>query len=167
MRPSMRFGAFLVLAAAAGCAARPSPIPERAVPQSATAALVIANTLLFREGSRDLPALVVFNLDPRVPFEDLRKLAKFVSSMRSNPPADEDLNALAKTVTDETYRGDAFTKVPERLGYGSSTYVAPVWIERERLWAGYLRPDAALTFRVYMRDGQPTTTRLVSDAPGR
>lgn len=167
MHHPTRIAVFLVLALVAGCAARPSPIPERAMPHSATAALVIANTRLFREGSRDLPALVVLSLDPRVPFDDLRKLAKLISSMRSNPPANEDLKALSRTVTDETYRGDSFTKVPERLGYGSSTFVAAVWIERERLWAGYLRPDAALTFRVYMLGGQPYTTRLVSDAPGR
>jgi hypothetical protein len=114
-----------------------------------------------------LPALVVFSLDPRVPFHDLRELAKLVNSMRSNPPANEDLEPLSRTVTDETYRGDSFTKGPERLGYGSNTYVAAVWIERERLWAGYLRPNVALTLRVYMLGNQPFTTRLVSDARGR
>lgn len=154
-----------LLAGLAGCGSRPAPIPEGAKQHQVSSALVMANARLFREGSRDLPALVVFSLDPGVSFQDLRRLAKQVHSMRTDPPADGDLRALAGTVTDETYRGDAFTKVPERLGYGRDTYVAAIWIERERLAAGYLRPDLALTLRVHMLGSKPYTTRFVSDAP--
>jgi hypothetical protein len=154
-----------LVAMIAGCAGRPNPIPNGAKPHYATAALVMANARLFREGSRDLPALVVFSLDPGVSFQDLRTLAKQVYSMRGSPPAEKDLKVLSRMVTDEAYRGDDFAKVPERLGYGREIYVAPVLVERERLSAGYLRPETALTLRVFLLGRSPYTTRLVSDLP--
>jgi hypothetical protein len=156
----------LLSAGISGCAVpEPTPVPDGVEPQIVNAALVEANTCLFRYGRCSAPALVVFSLDPGLPFRELRKLAKLTYSTKGTPPATDDLKVLAKPFTDETYRGDAFLKVPDSLGYGSMAYIAPVWVERKKLDLGYLSGNMALRLNVYVIDGAPSTTRLLGVAP--
>ena len=149
-----------------GCAVpNPKPIPDGVEPQSVHASLIEANTCLFRYGRCSAPALVVFSLDPKVPFSSLRKLAKLTYSTKGTVPQSDDLKVLATPFADETYRGDEFIRIPESLGYGDRTYIAPIWIERGDLTTGYLSARMALRLNVYVINGFPNTTRFVGVDP--
>jgi hypothetical protein len=142
----------------------PRSVPAAINPQVATAALVEANVCLLRIGDCSAPALVVFSLDSEMSFHQLRKLAKLTYSTKGTVPATEELRVLAKPFADETYRGDAFIKVPASLGYGGNTYVAPIWVERSRI-PGKLSSQMALKLNVYIVGGAPYTTRFLSVDP--
>ena len=149
-----------------GCAVSgPKPVPDGVEPQTVHAALIEANTCLFRHGSCSAPALVVFSLDPEVPFSSLRQLAKLTYSTKGTVAQSDDLKVLATPFADETYRGDEFIRVPESLGYGHRTYIAPIWIERGKLTRGYLSARMAFRLDVYVVDGLPSTTRFLGVDP--
>jgi len=162
----------VLLGTLSGCASAPNlgPFPaSRAIPagidpQVATAALVEANVCLFRINDCSAPALVVFSLDSDASFPQLRKLANLTYSTKSTAPSTEELKILAKPFADETYRGDAFIKVPASLGYGGNAYIAPIWIERDRI-PGKLSPGMALKLNVYIVSGAPYTTRFLGVDP--
>lgn len=156
----------LLSAAICGCAVpEPRRVPDGVEPQIVNAALVEANTCLFRYGRCSAPALVVFSLDPDLPFRELRKLAKLTYSTKGTSPATDDLKVLAEPFSDETYRGDVFIKIPESLGYGDGAYIAPIWVERKKLDSGYLSGNMALRLNVYVVDGVPSTTRFLGVDP--
>ena len=156
----------LLTAAISGCAApEPRRVPDGVEPQLVKAALVEANTCLFTHGRCSAPALVVFSLDPNLPFREVRKLAKLTYSTKGTLPATDDLKVLAKPFADETYRGDAFIRVPESLGYGESAYIAAIWIERRKLASGFLSGSMLLRLNVYLVDGVPNTTRFLGADP--
>jgi hypothetical protein len=165
MRRTLILGA--LLGALAGCAPAPRTepfpaqrgIPAGIEPQVVTAALVEANVCLFRTDDCSAPALVVFSLDPDASFNELRKLARLAYSTKGTVPVVDELKVLAKPFADETYRGDAFIRVPASLGYGGNTYIAPIWVERARI-PGRLSARMALRLSVYVLDGAPYTTRL-------
>ena len=143
--------------------------PQRSIPAGisplvVTAALVEANVCLLRIDSCSAPALVAFSLDSDVSFHQLRKLAVLAYSTKGTVPATDELKVLANVFADETYRGDAFIKVPASLGYGDNTYIAPIWVERNRV-PGKLSAEMALRLTAYVVDGTPYTTRFLRVDP--
>jgi hypothetical protein len=170
MRRTLILGA--LLATLSGCASTPSAgpfpsprsIPAGIDPQVVPAALVEANVCLLRIGDCSGPALIVFSLDSDTSFRELRKLAKLTYSTKGTVPATDELKVLAKPFADETYRGDAFIKVPASLGYGGNTYIAPIWVERHKI-PGKLSSRMALRLNLYVVGGAPYTTRFLHVDP--
>ncbi len=80
------------------------------------AALVMANNLLFKPGKEDCPALLVYSLDPRFESrpDELHDIARRIFELKNTEPAEPELRALARLVTEESDRGMGW-RVPEAL----------------------------------------------------
>lgn len=69
-------------------------------------ALVQANNQLFAPGDLDLPAMLVYSLDPYFDARpaELRSIGSKVFALKGTEPADPELNSLARLITEEVDR---------------------------------------------------------------
>lgn len=159
-------GAFLALSACAPYSASVpsgeptvSPAPQPGAVEVA-AAIVQANNALFQPGNRDLPAQVVFSLDPAVTSGKLSNLGQEIFRLKNTSPTDPAKRELALNVTDETYRPNDFRKVPASMAGSDQVYICGLVIKRALLPKGHLGPgndygSFLLKCRVDLRDNQP------------
>jgi hypothetical protein len=103
------------------------------------AALVQANSLLFKPGPRDHPAMVVYSRDPA--FDDrldlIQSIGQRLYSLKGSSPSDPQERRLAQAITDESERGLAWT-VPKSCTWGRVVKSSTLMIFRRHLPVPYL-----------------------------
>jgi hypothetical protein len=159
----LSFGLLLLLVFISGCSEL-KPIPEGVKPYVVRGEIVQAYfTLYLKREYFNNAALIVFSLNSSMSTNDLKKLAHFAFSLKDSKPVDPDQALLAKEVTNESYIPNYFWKVPRSICGNDDTYLAHMWIERQKLTEHYLRSNASLQFSVYFVEGKPYTARLIGD----
>lgn len=157
-------GMFLLAPLCGGCVA-PDQVPGGQFVGRVPAVIVIANETLFSPGYQDAPAMVVFSQESSVDVAQLKALAKQVVAVRGLRPADPDASALARAVSDETYRGNWFEQYPPALAGNGRTWLAHVMIRRAALPEGLLR-GRPLLFDLFVEGERPYKLVLVGEATG-
>lgn len=101
--------------------------------------IVQANSLLFKPGSEDCPANVVYGtsaeLDNRLDL--LADIAHGLFSLKKTHPDDRELRRFADSITDELERSMRMA-VPKSLTEGLNVFMTSIMVPRKHLPNGYL-----------------------------
>ena len=101
--------------------------------------IVQANVLLFKPGTNDCPASVLFSPDPKevINLSALNYASGCMFNLKNTTPGDEELLQIANTLTDEMSRTFG-VKVPQKFCQGFNFYEASTFISRKHLPNGVL-----------------------------
>ena len=103
------------------------------------AAIVQANSLLFRRGPTDSPASVIFSLDPWYDSnpDDLQLAAHELFQLKGTDQNDADAAAFARMLTNELTRA-MMLRAPKRFTGGRNVFHSSIMLPRKHLPKGYL-----------------------------
>jgi hypothetical protein len=126
------------------------------------AAIVQANSLLFRRGPTDCPASVIFSHDPWYDdhAEELLQTAHELYQLKGTDQNDADAAAFARMLTNELTRG-MMLRVPKRFTGGRNVFHSAIMLPRKHLPKGYL---AGSLFPVWADPGGTGALLLVPAA---
>lgn len=120
---------------------------------------VQANNSLWKKGTNDSPALIVFSFDGRADDALLKRVAEEIGRLKSEPATTPVEASVAKLVADETYRPGSRTLLSTEFTGGVPVYCADVMVRRRYLPEGMItRPYA--DFKA-MPSGNPRTTAMI------